>query len=149
MFLLNVNIDTNDNLYQHLVEIKKLSPPPLQSSISRQAHKTKASLGRSTNGSSKDKGMKTLVYKNEAQIHYSSFAPTSSPPSMLPNSSIYSPSMRSEGSIWSVYRYMEGQESSYLLLEEGKLQIFLFWAHFLMYAGHSGARCVYMRFVSC
>ena len=61
MFLLNINRDTNDNLCRHLVEIKKLSPPPkpppLQSSISTQAHKTNASLGKSTNGCSKDKGM--------------------------------------------------------------------------------------------
>ena len=41
IFLLNVNRDTNEYLCRHLVEIEKPSPPPgpppLQSSISRQA----------------------------------------------------------------------------------------------------------------
>ena len=45
---------------------------------------------------------------------------------MLPNSSIYSTSMRSEGSIQSISKHIEGQESSYSLLKEGELQIFLF-----------------------
>ena len=50
IFLLNVNRDTNENLCRHLVEIEKpsppLGPPPLQSSISRQAHKDKGKIGK-------------------------------------------------------------------------------------------------------
>ena len=130
IFLLNLNKYTNENLCWHLVEIKKRipppRPPPLQSSISRQAHKTKEILGMSTNGCSKDKGMQTQVCKNKEKIHYSLFSLTISPPSMLQNRSIYSPSMRSEGSSQSLSRHMEGQESSYSLLDEGKLQIFIF-----------------------
>ena len=118
--------------------------PPYQGKFT----KTNISLGRSTNDCSKDKGMQTQVCKNGSQFHYNFFSLTSSPPSMLPSSSIYSPSMRSEGLNQSIYRHMEGQGSIYSLLDEEKLQIFIFWAYFLMYVGHSEERCMYMRVVS-
>ena len=63
-------------------------PPPLQSSISMEISQDNGKLGKRINGFSKDKGMQTQVCKNGAQIHYSLFALTSSPPSMLPSSSI-------------------------------------------------------------
>ena len=61
MFRSNANIDTNDNLCRHLVEIEKPSPPPrptpLQSSISMGISQDNGNLGKSINGYSKDKGM--------------------------------------------------------------------------------------------
>ena len=70
IFLLNANRDTNDNLFQHLVEIKKssplLGPPPLKSSILMASSQDNGKLGRSINGCSKEKGMQTQVRKNGA-----------------------------------------------------------------------------------
>ena len=88
--------------------------------------KTKVSLGKSIDDFSKDKGMQTQVCKNGAQFHYNFFGLTSSPPSILPSSSIYSPSMRSEGSNQSISRHMEGQDLSYryLMRENSKYLLF-------------------------
>ena len=73
IFLLNMNKDANEKLCGNLAKIEKssppLGPPPLQSSISSQSHKTKESLGKRTNGFSNDKGMQTRVWKNGAQIN--------------------------------------------------------------------------------
>ena len=113
IFLLIINRDTSDNLCWHLVKIERPTPPPgpppLQSSISMASSQDNRNLEKSINGCSKNKGMQTQVCKNGAQIHYSSFSLTSSPPLMHPSSSIYSPSIESEGPSWSVFRHMEGQ----------------------------------------
>ena len=131
IFKLIINIDTSDKLCRHLVEIERPSPPPgpppLQSSISMEISQAdKGNLGKSIKVYSKDKGMQTQVCKNGAQFHYNLFSLTSHPPSMLPSSSIYIPSMIIEGSNCNVSRHMEGQELIYSLLYEGKLQIFIF-----------------------
>ena len=88
--------------------------------------KIKESLGNNTNGFFKDKGMQTQAYKNGAQFHYNIFALQNSPPLMLHNSSIYSPSMGSEGSKQSVSRHMEGQGSSHSLLDGENSKYFYF-----------------------
>ena len=103
--------DISDKLCRHLVEIKRPScpprSPPLQSSISMASSQDNGKLGKSINGFSKDKAMQTQVFKNGAQIHYSFFALTNSPPLMHQSSSIYSPSMGSEGLSQSISRHME------------------------------------------
>ena len=104
-----------------------------------QAHKTMASLGRESMTIQKYKGMQTQECMNGAQIHYSFLALISSPPPMHPRGSIYSPSIGSEGSIQSVSRHMEGQESSYSGLIQENSKFFSFYAHFSMYMGYSGA----------
>ena len=97
IFLFIINRDISGKLCRHLVETKKPSPPPLQSSISMASSQDNDKLGKSINGCSKDKGMQTQVRKYGAQIHYSFFALTNSPRLMHPSSSIYSPSIGSEG----------------------------------------------------
>ena len=52
-----------------------------------------------------------------------------SPPLMLHNGSIYIPDMGDGGSNQSVSRHMEGQGSSYSLLNEKKIQIFFVFEH--------------------
>ena len=87
-FILNVKIDISDKLCRNLVEIKRLSPPPgpppLPSSISMAISQDNGNLGKSMNGCSKEKGMQTQVCKYGAQIHYSLFSLTNSPPLMHP-----------------------------------------------------------------
>ena len=60
IFLLIINIDTSDNLYWHLVEIEKSSPPPwptpLQPSITMTSSQCKGNIGKSNMGAHKDKG---------------------------------------------------------------------------------------------
>ena len=55
--LLIMNIDTSDNLCRHLIETKKLSPPPrpppLQISISMESSQENGKLGKSINDCSK------------------------------------------------------------------------------------------------
>ena len=51
-------------------------------------------------------------------MNYSFLARQSSPPSMHPRGSIYAPPMDNGGLSQSVYRHMEGQESSYSGLNE-------------------------------
>ena len=113
IFLLNINRDISGKFCWHLVGIERLSPPPgsppLNSSISMEISQNNGKLGKSINGCSKDKGMNTQVCKNGAQIHYSSFSLRSSPPLMHPSSSIYIPSIGSEGLSRSISRHMEGQ----------------------------------------
>ena len=103
---INVNRDTNDNVYRHLVEIEKLSPSTWATTFL--ILHTKASLGNHTNGCFKDKGMQTQVHKNGAQFHYSIFSLQSSPPLMLHNSSIDIPSIGNEGPNQSISWHMEG-----------------------------------------
>ena len=128
--LLIINIYISDKFYWHLIETEKLSPPLgpplLQSFISMESSQDNGKLGKSINGCSKDKGMQTQVCKNGVQIHYSFFSLTISPPLMHPISSIYSPSIGSEGSSWSVSRHMEGQRSSYSWHNEENSKIFIF-----------------------
>ena len=113
IFLLIINIDTSDKLCWNLVKIERLSPPPgppqLQSSISVEISQHNGNLGKKINEYSKDKGIQTQVCKNGAHIHYSFFSLTISPPLMHPSSSIYIPSIGSEGSSQSISRHMEGQ----------------------------------------
>ena len=104
-----MNKDNNEKLGRHLVETEKPSPPPLQSSISMEISQDNGNLGKSINGCSKDKGMRTQVCKNGTQIYYSFLAFTSSPPLMHPSNSIHNPSIGGEGSSQSVSRHMEGQ----------------------------------------
>ena len=117
IFLLIINKYTSDKSCQHLVGIERqippLEPPPIQSSISMASSQDNGKLGKSINSYSKEKGMQTQVCNNGAQIHYSFFSLTSSPPLMHPTSSIYSPSIGSEGSIRRVSRHMEGQRLIY------------------------------------
>ena len=98
-------MDISEKICWHLVETDKLSPPhvppPLQSST-MEISQDNGKLGNSINGCTKDKGMQTQVCKYGAQIHYSFFALTSSPPLMHPSISIYSPSIGGEGSSWSI-----------------------------------------------
>ena len=112
IFLFIINKDINDKQFWHLIEIEKPSPPPgplpLKSSISMAISQDNGKLGKSINGWLKEKGMQTQVCKTGAQIHYSFFALSSSPPLMHPSSSIYIPSIISEGLIQSVSRHMEG-----------------------------------------
>ena len=53
IFILIINIDTSDKLCQHLVEIKRLSPPlgppPIPSSISMASSQDNGNLGKSKN----------------------------------------------------------------------------------------------------
>ena len=113
IFLLIVNRDIIEKICQHLVETEKPSPPPgpqpLQSSISMASSQDNGKLGKSINGCSKDKGMQTQVCKNGAEIHYSFFSLTSSPPLMHPSRSIYIPSIGGEGLKWTISQHMEGQ----------------------------------------
>ena len=108
---ININKDTNDNLCRHLIEIESLHlgihqfNPPYKGNLT----KIKESLGNSTNGCFKDKGMQNQVYKKGAQFHYDIFSLQSDPPLMLHSSSIYSPSIGSEGSKWSISWHMEDQ----------------------------------------
>ena len=117
IFLLNVNKDTNENLYRHLIEIKKPSPPPgpppLQSSKSMASSQDNGNLGKSINGFSKGQRDADSSIREWGTNPYSSFVVISSPPLMHLSSSIYSPSIGSEGSIQSVSKHMEGQYSSY------------------------------------
>ena len=84
IFILSINININDKLCWNLVEIKKMSPPPrpppLQSSILMASSQDNGKIGKIIIVFSKDKGMQTQVYKNGAQIQYSSFSLTSSAP---------------------------------------------------------------------
>ena len=74
-----------------------------------------------TNGFiNKDKGMQTHVYDNMNFFFYSFLTLKVSPPLMLHNGSIYSPQMGNGGSNQSISRHMEGQGSSYSLLDEKK-----------------------------
>ena len=54
IFLLIMNIDNSDKLCQHLIETKKLIPPPrtplLQSSISMESSQDNGKVGKSVNG---------------------------------------------------------------------------------------------------
>ena len=96
------------------------------------------------NGSiNKDKGNQTQAYGNGEKFRYIFLTPNVSPPSMIHNGSIYSPLMGNGASNWRIYRNMEGQGSSYSLLDEGNYKYFLFWAQNLMYAGCIGATDVY------
>ena len=106
------------------------------------AHKTMASLGRASMGDHTNKGMHTQACMNEAQMNYSFLALFNSPPPMYPRGPIYNPSIGSEGSSESVSRNIEGQRSSNPWLNKEKSKIFYFWAHFPMYAGHSGTSCM-------
>ena len=66
ILLLIMNRDISDKLYRHLVEIKKSSPPLLQSCVSMASSQENGKIGSNINGFSKDKGMQTQVYKNGA-----------------------------------------------------------------------------------
>ena len=65
IFLLLMNKDNSDKIFQHLFEMEKVSPPPgpppLQSSISMAISQDNDKLGKSINVCSKDKGMQTQV----------------------------------------------------------------------------------------
>ena len=113
--------------------------PPYQ----RQAHKTMANLGRESMVIERTKGCRLKHIEYGATMNYSFLALKCSPPSMHPRGSIYSSSLGNEGSIQSVSRHMEGQESSYSGLIEENSKYFTFCAHFLMYKGYSGETCVY------
>ena len=78
-------------------------------------------------------------------MNYSFLALQYSPPSMHPRCSIYNPTIENGGSSHSVSRHMEGQESSYSGLIEEKSSFFCFYAHFPMYAGYNGTRCMYTQ----
>ena len=81
-------------------------------------------------------------------MNYSFLSLFNSPPLVYPRGPIYIPSIGSEGSIRSVSRHMEGQESTYLLLDEGKTPNIYFLAYFLMCVGHSGEYGMYMRVIN-
>ena len=49
IFLLMMNIDNSDKLCQNFVEMEKLSPPPLQPSISMEKLQSKGKLGKRNN----------------------------------------------------------------------------------------------------
>ena len=53
IFLLIINIDNSDKFCQHLVEMEKPSPPPLQYSISMESLQYNENLGKSNNVCSK------------------------------------------------------------------------------------------------
>ena len=57
IFILIINKDISDKLYWHLVEIERLSPPPLQSSKSMAISQDKGKLGKRIMAAQKDKGM--------------------------------------------------------------------------------------------
>ena len=85
-------------------------PPLVHFYVSMEkAHNSMASLGRVSMGAQMNKGMQTQACMNGAQIHYSFLALIIYSPLMHPRGSIYIPSIRSESSIRSVSRHMEGQ----------------------------------------
>ena len=108
-------------------------------------YKAMASLGREAMCARKEKGMHTQEFMNGAKNNYSFLALKCSPPPMHPRGLIYSPSIGNEGSIQSISRHMEGQESSYSGLIEENSKRFCFYAHFPMYVGHSGTSCIYPK----
>ena len=89
-FLLIINRDTSDNLYWHLVETEKPSPPPRPPS-QWQAHNAMERLGRASMGAHKEKGMQTQACMNGAQMNYSFLSLFNSPSLMHPRGPIYSP----------------------------------------------------------
>ena len=88
-----MNIDNNDKLCWHLVEMEKLSPPlgppPLQSSISIASLEDNQNLGNNNNVCSKGQ-MDVDSSMNGETIHCSLLALIGSPPLMHPRGSIYS-----------------------------------------------------------
>ena len=74
-------------------------PPPLQSSINGKLTKEITSLGKSTNGFFKGKGMQTQAYKNGEIFFYNLFTLKFYPPPMFHNISIYRPSIEMKGQI--------------------------------------------------
>ena len=54
----------SDNLYRHVYEPKKLSPPPPQSSISRQKYHKQSQAWEEHKVLQRDKGMQIEVYAN-------------------------------------------------------------------------------------
>ena len=137
---ISINVKTKiqcDKLCQHFVEIKKPSPSTWASTTSILHRKERSqrqwrACDMNTNGSiNKDKGMQTQVYGNGGEFCYSFLTLKISPPPMLHNGSIYSPQMGNGGSNRSVSRHMEGQGSSYLLLDEENSKYFLFRAQTL------------------
>jgi len=127
IFLLIMNRDNSDKLCWHLVEIEKLSPPPrpppLKSSISMERLQRNGNLRKRNNVCSKgQRDADSSISENGAALNYSFLALKCSPPSIHPRGSIYSPSIGNEGSSQSVFKHMEGQESSYLgLIEENSI----------------------------
>ena len=82
-----------------------------------------------TNGSiHKNKGMQTQVYDNGEFFFYSLFTLKVSLTSMLHNGSIYSPPMGNGGSNQGISWHIEGQGSSYSLLDKENSKYFLFWS---------------------
>ena len=71
IFILIINIDISDKLCQHLVETKKLSPPPgpppLQFSISMESLQGNGNLGKSRNVCSKGQRDAKSSISNMAQ----------------------------------------------------------------------------------
>ena len=88
--------------------------------------KTKESLGKRINGYFKDKGIQTQAYKDGAQFLYNIFALQIYSPLMLHNSSIYSPSVGSEGLNQNISQHMEGQASSHSLIDGENSKYFYF-----------------------
>ena len=126
---INMNIYKDDKLCRHLVKNRETESlqlglhhfnPPYKGNIT----KIEESLGNNINGYFKDKGMQTQAYKNGTQFHYKIFVLQNSSHVMLHSSSIYSPSMGSEGSNWSVSRHMGGQGSSHSLLDGENFNFF-------------------------
>ena len=115
---ISINVKTKiqcDNLCQHLVETKKLSPSTWASTTSILHSKVSSkrqwrAWEMNTNGSiNKYKGMQTQEYNNGERFCYIMFTLQVSPPLMLHNGSIYSPPMGNGRSNQSVSQHMEGQ----------------------------------------
>ena len=107
---INMNRDTNDNLCRHLVEIEKLSP-----STTSILH-TKASSQRSRQAweitlmvAPRTKGCRLKYIRMGHNSTIVSLISKIIPPLMLHSSSIYRPSIGSEGLKRSVSQHMEGE----------------------------------------
>ena len=95
---------------------------------------TKSSINR-------EKGMHTQAYGNGDKFCYSFLTLKVSPPPMLHNGSIYIPQMGNGGSNRSISKHMEGQGSSYSLLDEENSKYSFFLEQNPMYTGCNGANC--------
>ena len=109
------------------------------------AYKAMTSLERETMCAQKDKGMQNQAYMNGGTMNYSFLALKWSSPLMHPRGSIYSPSIGSEGSSWSISRHMEGQELISSGLIEKNSKCFCFYAYFPMYMSYNGESCMYTQ----
>jgi len=73
--------------------------------------------------------MHTQAYKNEAQFRYNIFSVQSSHPLILHSSSIYSPSMGSEGLNWSILGIWKAKDQVIHYLMGKDPNIFIYFYH--------------------